>query len=139
MGTGEEFETKIPSDVKNFVLYQIESLIFETALSIYNGSYLDALRLLEVVEPLLPPDTRRDVADAYEKLSEIRMKIARTWGETKLERFKRRMAKLRRYHRQLLWILGRIQESLYDSYLRIGMPWVKIGDDIKNPDYEVSA
>ena len=117
--SGKE-EQKFYPDLKQFILVQLEKQIFTVNQLLYENQPFKAMRLLKLTFELLPPEVKTKLEKEKQILNQyseaIQQVTTNDFFTTHVARH--RIAKRMVY--QFSQILGKIQDLLYDYYLRTG-------------------
>jgi hypothetical protein len=131
----EEEKSRVTASPKDYVLTQLERLLFNCGMLLYAGRYVETARALDIIFRLLPPENRAELREEREFLDSLKQQAAEIPVK---EPFLRLSAETRLYTKhsgELMSILERVQDSLYRKHLRAGYTGIDLRGE--GGDYDV--
>ena len=128
-------------EAKNFILVRIESCLFMIGDLLARGLHQEALRRFEALEPLLPPEVRREAEKhlAILKAAKKVIKAAVAKPTTPYDKMRMRRLTAAGYHDLMLETLELIQDAMFKYQLRTrGFTGVDLSQTrMEKADFEV--
>jgi hypothetical protein len=137
-----EQQPKTLGELKLLILSKVEELIFQTTQLSMMGHQNEAMTCLYHLFQLLPPDLKRDLKDVDPQIIEYRKKQMEssntpyyvTDSYTRIKKYEEYSANFTEFIRITL---GKIQDMLYERYLRQGYGGANLDEDLgKADEYE---
>jgi len=131
----KEEKLTIP-DLKNLIIVKIENVVFQIAEMIYTKNGFEAMELLQVTFPLLPPVIRSKLEAEENRVKQI---IKQCLSVTGVDLFTTQLAQnkqARNYLPEIQEMLGKIQKLMFNYYLETGYRGLDISKEAKKLDLE---
>jgi hypothetical protein len=133
----KEEKLTIP-DLKNLIVAKIENLIFQVAELIYEKNGFEAMELLQVTFPLLPPVIRGKLEAEENRVKNIIKHCLDTTSSNLYMTMLTQNDEARAHLPEIQEILGKIQKLMFDYYLEVGYRGLDLSKEAKRLDLEES-